>query len=202
MVGGKKSCLTYFVIVGVLVLFLSYPTIKEIYNQLAALDAGVKMAWPKLEDQLQRRMDLIPNYMEIMKSHAPQEQEVFGVVTQLHVRVAVTMLRSNKIALNNDLAAALNRLGVVTDRYPDLMADQTFILLQDELADIKARITEECTRYNEAVREYNACREGFPADIVAPFSGFGKAFPLETPGKVQGLKKASSEPYPPSSGDQ
>jgi hypothetical protein len=112
------------------------------------------------------------------------------------------MLRSNKIALNNDLTAALDRLGVVTERYPELMGDQTFIRLRDELDNIEVRITEECTRYNGAVRQYNACREGFHVDIVAPFSGFSKAFSLETSGKVQGLEKASSEPYPPSSGDQ
>jgi LemA protein len=201
MAGGKKGCLIILAIVGCLAL-LSYPAFKETYNQLSTLDEEVKTAWAQLESQLQRRMDLIPNYVETIKSYAPHEQEVLGVVTQLHVKAAVTLTRFNKIAVNNDLTAALDRLRVVTKRYPDLMADQTFIRLQDELAGIEAHIAEECMAYNEAVRAYNTYREGFPADIVAPFFGFGKAFPLEAPGKAQGLERASSEPPLPSSGIQ
>jgi LemA protein len=201
MAGGKKGCFLVLVIIVVAGLFLLYPSIQRTRSQLLALDERVKAAWAQLENHLQSRMDLIPNYVETVKAYAPHEQEVFGAVTQLHVKAAVTMIRSNKVAVNNDLTAALDRLRVVTERYPDLMADQTFIRLRDELTGIEARIAEKCIRYNEAVREYNAYREGFPADIVAPFSGFGKAFPLETPGKTQGIQRSGPESSPPVSSD-
>jgi LemA protein len=201
MGGGKKGCLICFVIAGVLAL-LAYPAVRGTYNQLRTLDAEVQTTWAHLESQLQRRMDLIPNYVETVKSYAPQEQAIYGAVTQLHVKAAVTMLRSNKIAVNNELTAALDHVRVATERYPDLKADQTFVRLQDELADIENRIAEECIQYNGAVEEYNAYREGFPAYIVAPLSGFGKAFPLEAPGMAQDLPRSGSEPSPPASSDR
>lgn len=189
------------VIAGVLAL-LAYPSIRGTYNQLRALDAEVQATWAHLESQLQHRMDIIPNYVETIKSYAPQEQAVYGAVTQLHVKAAVTMLRPNKIAVNNELTAALEHLRVATERYPDLKADQTFVRLQDELADIENRIAKECIKYNGAVEQYNAYREGFPADIVATFSGLGKAFPLEAPGTAQDLPRSGSEPSPPASSDR
>ena len=200
MAGGKKGCLIIFVIVGALILLL-YPSIKRTRDQLMTLDRGIKAAWTTLEGLLQRRMDLVPNYIETVKSHAPHEQEVFGAVTKAHLKAATALMRPNKIAANNDLTIALDQLQVVTERYPDLKADQNFIRLKDELAGIENSIADECRRYNEAIKEYNAYRQGFPADIVAALSGFGKAFPLETPGKAQGLQRSGPEPSPPSSSD-
>jgi LemA protein len=201
MAGGKKGCLIFFIVVAAVIL-LSYPSIKKTHDQLKTLDDGIKASWTKLEGLLQRRMDLVPNYLETVKLHAPHEQEVFGAVTRAHLKATMALLRPNKIAANNDLTAALVQLRTVAERYPELKTDQTFIGLQDQLAGIETRIAEECTVYNEAVGEYNAYREEFPADIVAPFSGFGKAFPLELPGTAQGLEKSNAEPAPPASGNQ
>jgi LemA protein len=201
MTGGKKGCLLCFVIVGVLILLL-YPSVKSTRDQLVTLDQGIKASWTKLEGLLQRRMDLVPNYLETIKSHAPHEQELFGAVTRAHLKAATALSRPNKIAANNDLTIALDQLQAVTERYPDVKADQNFIRLQDELASIENGIADECMQYNEAVKVYNAYREGFPADIVAALSGFGKAFPLETPGNAQGLSGSGSEPSPSSSSDR
>jgi LemA protein len=200
MAGGKKGCLIIFVIVGALILLL-YPSIKRTRDQLMTLDRGIKAAWTTLEGLLQRRMDLVPNYIETVKSHAPHEQEIFGAVTKAHLKAATALMRPNKIAANNNLTIALDQLQAVTERYPDVKADENFIRLRDELAGIENSIADECVRYNEAIKEYNAYRRGFPADIVAALSGFGKAFPLETPGKTQGMQRSGPESSPPVSSD-
>jgi LemA protein len=200
MAGGKRGCLLFFVIIGVLLLLL-YPSAKRTHDQLKTLDQRIKAAWTKLEGLLQLRLDLVPNYLETVKAYAPHEQEVFGAVTTAHLKAATALLRPNKIAANNALTIALQQLQAVAERYPDLRTDQSFIRLRDELAGIENGIAEECLQYNEAVKEYNAYREGFPADIIATLSGFGKAFPLETPGKAQDQQRSDSEPSPPASSD-
>jgi LemA protein len=200
MSGGKKGCLICFIIIGAVILLL-YPSVKRTHDQLNTLDQGIKVAWTTLEGLLQRRLDLVPNYLETIKAYAPHEQDVFGAVTKAHLKAATALSRPNKIVANNDLTIALGRLRVLTDGYPDLKADQNFIRLQDELAGTENGIADECLIYNEAIKEYNAYRQKFPADIVAALSGFGRAFPLEIPGGAQGQQGSGSEPSLPSSSD-
>lgn len=198
MARGKKGCLLVLVIIVVGGLLLLYPSIQETRSQLLALDGQVKAAWVVVETQLQIRMDLIPNYVETVKAYAPHEQEFYGAVTQLHVKAAVTLLRPRKIAINNELSAALERLSAVADRYPDLKGDQTFIALQAKLTDSKIRIAEARARYNEAATEYNTYRQGSLAVIVATLSGFPEA-PLyegEVPGASLVRQGPSAEPQP------
>jgi len=180
MGGGKKGCLTIVVIVGVLILLL-YPSVKKTRSQLVALDEEIKTAWSHMDETFQRRVDLIPNYVETVKSYAPHEQEVFGAVTRWQLKVATRMTLPAKIAANNDLTTALDELFVVAEQYPNLKADQTFINLQEKLADTENRIAEERMRYNEAVREYNAYSQRFPTVLVAAMFGFTKAPLLEAP---------------------
>jgi LemA protein len=180
MAGGKKGCLIIFVIVCVLVLLL-YPSIMRTRGQLISLQEEVTAAWSQMDETFQRRVDLIPNYVQTVKEYAPHEQEVFGTVTQLQLRVATKMTLPAKIAANNELTAALDRLRLVAERYPDLEADQTFISLTAELGETENRIAEGRTRYNDAVREYNASIQGFPAIFVATMFGFTKIPLLEPP---------------------
>jgi LemA protein len=201
MAAGKKGCLICFVIVGAAIL-LSYPSVTKTHDQLKTLDEGIKTSWTKLEGLLQRRMDLVPNYLETVKLHAPHEQEVFGAVTRAHLKAATALLRPNKIAANNDLTIALDQLLAVAERYPDVKSDQSFIRLRYELAAIESGIAAECLQYNEAVKAYNTYRQEFPADIVAALSGFGKAFPLDVPGKAQAPPGSGSEPSPPAASDR
>jgi len=180
MTGGKTGCLIIVVIVGVLILLL-YPSVQKTRSQLISLHEEVTSAWSYMDETFQRRVDLIPNLVETVKSYAPHEQEVFGAVTRLQLKVATRMTLPAKIAANNDLTAALDQLLAAAERYPDLKADQTFILLQEKLADTENRIAEGRTRYNDAVREYNASVQGFPANIVAAVFGFTKIPLLEAP---------------------
>lgn len=169
-----------FVIVGVVILLL-YPAVKKTRSQLMALDKEIKTAWAQMEQQHQHWLDLVPNYVETVKSYAPHEQEVLGAVTRAHTKAALAVIMSYKIKASNELIAALDQLLVLAERYPDLKADPTFINLQEKLADTENRIAEERMRYNEAVREYNAYSQRFPIVLVAAMFGFTKAPLLEAP---------------------
>lgn len=124
------------IVVGILVLIVMVPFLylKGTYNSLVTMDEGVKAAWAQVENQLQRRYDLIPNYVETVKGYAAHEKELFIKVTEARSRVAGANTINNKIQANNELSSALSRLLVVVERYPDLKANTNFIRLQDELA--------------------------------------------------------------------
>jgi LemA protein len=177
---GTKVFLIILAIVVVLVLIF-YSSIKGTYNKMVTLDEGVKTAWAQVENQLQRRMDLIPNYVETVKGYARHEREVFIEVTNARAKVAGSVTSSQQIEANTELTAALSRLLLVVERYPDLKANQNFIRLQDELAGTENRIAVERMRYNEAVREYNVYIRRFPTVILANIFGFSRAPLFEAP---------------------
>jgi LemA protein len=173
---GTKIALVVLAIIVVLGLIF-----YRNYNQMVTLDEGVKTAWAQVENQLQRRMDLIPNYVETVKGYAKHEREVFIEVTNARAKVAGSVTPSQKIAANTELTAALSRLLLVVERYPDLKANQNFIRLQDELAGTENRIAVERMRYNEAVRGYNVYIRKFPNNIAAGIFGFTRAPLFEAP---------------------
>ncbi|MCK4597879.1 LemA family protein [bacterium] len=152
-----------------------------IYNRLVGLDEGVKAAWAQVENQLQRRYDLIPNYVATVKGYAKHEREVFIQVTEARSRVGGAKTVPDKISANNDLSGALARLLVVVERYPDLKANQNFIRLQDELAGTENRIATERMRYNDQVKVYNQTIRRFPTNFIAGIFGFERAEFFEAP---------------------
>ena len=172
------------IIVGVVVLIIAfslYSLFKGSYNKFVSLDEGVKSAWAQVENQLQRRYDLIPNLVETVKGYAKQEKDVLIEVTNARARVGGAGSVPDKIAANNELSGALSRLLVVVERYPDLKSNQNFMRLQDELAGTENRIAVERRRYNEAVQSYNVAVRSFPANMVAGILGFHKAPFFEAP---------------------
>jgi LemA protein len=152
-----------------------------IYNRLVGLDESVNASWAQVENQLQRRYDLIPNYVETVKGFAKQEREVFIRVTEARAKVGGAGSVGEKIEANNELSAALSRLLVVVENYPQLKSDQNFIRLQDELAGTENRIATERRRYNEAVRIYNQSIRRFPTNVIAGLFGFQRAEFFEAP---------------------
>ncbi len=158
------------VILGILLII--FFSIKGTYNSLVRLDEGIKGAWAQVENQLQRRYDLIPNYVETVKGYARHEKEVFLGVTEARSKVGAATNIKDKIGANNELSSALSRLLLVVERYPDLKANQNFIRLQDELAGTENRISVERRRYNEAVKTYNIKIRSFPTNILAGMFGF------------------------------
>jgi len=136
-------------------------------NRLVDLEEQTKKTWANVENQLQRRMDLIPNLVETVKVYAAHENEVLTEVTKARAGVAGAGTQQEKIDANNQLTSALSRLLVVVEKYPDLKADRNFMALQDELAGTENRISVERTRYNEAVNAFNGTRRKIPYSFFA-----------------------------------
>jgi len=164
-----------------------YSGIKGTYNSFVTLDEGVKASWAQVENQLQRRFDLIPNLVETVKGFARQEKEVFIGVTEARAKVGGAKNIPDKIAANNQLTGALSRLLVTVERYPDIKSNQNFLRLQDELAGTENRIAVERRRYNETVRMYNVRIRTFPANIMAGMFGFAKADFFDVPESAQAV---------------
>jgi LemA protein len=136
-------------------------------NTLVGLEEQVKKSWADVDNQLQRRMDLIPNLVETVKGYAAHENEVLTNVTKARASVAGATTPQAQIETNNQLTSALARLMVVVEKYPDLKANQNFLALQDELAGTENRISVERRRYNEAVNKFNATRRKIPYSFFA-----------------------------------
>lgn len=181
---GKKILIGVAVI-AVLVIAV-YSIFAGNYNKFVQMDVGIKAAWSQVENQLQRRYDLIPNLVETVKGFAKQEKDVLVEVTNARSKVGGAGTVPEKIAANNQLSGALSRLMVVVERYPDLKSNQNFMKLQDELAGTENRIAVERMRYNDAVKIYNQAIRIFPANFVAGMFGFKEAafFQVEEAAKV------------------
>ena len=180
MTSGKRNLIIAIIVVLVLAGSL-YSFFKGTYNQFVTLDEAVKSSWAQVENQLQRRYDLIPNLVETDKGYAKQEQNVLVEVTNARARVGGATTVPDKITANNELSGALSRLLVVVERYPELKSNQNFLRLQDELAGTENRIAVERRRYNEAVQAYNVAIRSFPANLLAGMYGFAKAAFFEAP---------------------
>jgi LemA protein len=151
--------------------------VRATYNDMVQMHEQTKTAWAQVENQLQRRNDLIPNYVETVKGYAKQETTIFTEIANARARMAGARNPSETIAANNQLEGALARLLVVVENYPELKSSENFMRLQDELAGTENRIATERMRYNESVRAYNVRIRQFPSNLVASSFNF-EAMPL------------------------
>ena len=154
----------------------------SVYNRMISAEEGVKSAWSQVENQYQRRYDLIPNLVETVKGFAKQEREVLENVT--NARASVGQLKVTPEMLNDPqafakfqkaqdgLGSALSRLLVVTENYPTLRSNQNFLTLQAQLEGTENRIAVERRRFNEAVQSYNTMIRRFPASSIAGMGNF------------------------------
>lgn len=147
------------------------------YNRFVSQEEAVKSQWSQVENQLQRRNDLIPNLVETTKGFAQQERDVFQAIADSRAKLAGAQTTEQKIQAANEQSSALARLLVVVEAYPQLRSSETFARLMDELAGTENRIAVERMRYNERVQEYNTSRRSFPGNITAGIFGF-KEYPL------------------------
>lgn len=147
------------------------------YNRFVGQEEALKAQWAQVENQLQRRNDLIPNLVETTKGFAQQEKDVFNAIAESRAKLAGARTPEQTIAAANEQSSALARLLVVVENYPELKSSQTFARLMDELAGTENRISVERMRYNERVQEYNTARRQFPANVTAGLFGF-KEYPL------------------------
>ena len=158
------------VVVGVLALvailtLVLFPIIVK--NGLISKDESVNESWAQVDAQLQRRMDLIPNLVSTVKGYAKHEKEVFKSIADARSNLLSAKTPSQKANANSMLESSLGRLLAIAERYPDLKADKSFIRLQDELAGTENRITVARSRYNRAVKDYNASIRKFPGSMFA-----------------------------------
>jgi len=175
-------------VIGVIVLFLIifggwYVSTR---NTLVTLEEGIDAAWSEIDNQLQRRSDLIPNLVATVKGYAAQEKDVF-------IQIAGARSVGEKAQGYNMLDSALSRLLVVVERYPELKSNQNFIRLQDELAGTENRIAVARKRYNDSVRIFNTKIRRFPASFVAKRMGFEKRGYFEIEEKAREVPKVDFE---------
>src|ERR1041384_1927274 len=147
------------------------------YNTFVSKEEGIKAQWAQVENQLQRRNDLIPNLVETTKGIAQQEKDVFGQIADSRAKMAGAKTPDQQIQAANEQSSALARLLVVVENYPQLRSSESFQRLMDELEGTENRIAVERMRYNERVQEYNTSRRRFPSNITASLFGF-KEYPL------------------------
>ncbi len=183
----KRGTLIALVVLGLILIIAIglFSTVVGTRNRMVGLDEAVKTQWAQVENQLQRRYDLIPNLVETVKGFAQQEREVFIGVTEARAKVGGAGTIPEKIQANQELSSALSRLLLVVERYPDIKSNQNFMALQDELAGTENRIATERRRYNEQVRAYNTAIRLFPGNIIAGLFGFERAELFEAPEEAQ-----------------
>jgi len=155
------------------------------YNRMVAMRETIEAAWSQVENQLQRRNDLIPNLVEVTRGYATHERAVFERIADARARLLAGGSREDKIAAANEMSGALGRLLAIAEQYPDLKANQQFARLSDELAGTENRIAVERMRYNDAVREYNAYTKAFPTVLYAESLGFKPEKYFEAPPEAQ-----------------
>ena len=155
------------------------------YNTMVSMEEGVLSQWAQVENQYQRRLDLVPNLVATVKGFASHESEVFTQVAEARSQAGGVMQLSSDVLddpealakfqqAQNSLGGALQRLLSVTENYPQLQANQNFMALQDELEGTENRIATERMRFNETVQEYNKYIRKFPNNIIANMNGFEK----------------------------
>ncbi|MDP3980245.1 MAG: LemA family protein [Chlamydiota bacterium] len=147
-------------------------------NKVVTLHEDVNAAWAQVENQLQRRSDLIPNLVNTIKGYAAHEKEIFEHVADARSKLAGTIQAGkgleDKIQSANALSSALSRLLVVVERYPDLKANENFARLQDSLEGTENRLAVERKRYNDSVRIFNAHIRRIPGSFFAGMMGLSK----------------------------
>lgn len=169
------------------------------YNSLVSLDEGVRAAWSQVENQYQRRYDLIPNLVETVKGYAKQEKDVLIGVTEARasvgqLKVSPEILKDPKAfaqfqQAQDGLGAALSRLLVVVEKYPDLKSNENFRDLQAQLEGTENRIAVARMQFNEKVQSYNTTLRRFPASLIAGMTGFREAQYFQS---TAGAEKAPS----------
>lgn len=179
----KKSFKT-LIIIGIIVLVFVglYSTIKGYYNSFVTKDEGVQAAWSQVENQYQRRFDLIPNLIGSAKGYMEHEEGVFVSITEARASVGqmkVDIHDAEQFAQYQNaqagLTQALSKLLMVHEAYPELKADPLVAALMTDLGGTENRIATERMRYNETVKDFNIAIRVFPANLFAGLFGFEKA---------------------------
>jgi len=162
----------FLIALGVIVViaFMAFGWYQSGYNQMIGLNQQVKSSWAQVENQLQRRFDLIPNLVNTVKGYAAHEKGILEEVTRLRSQWGQARTSESvqqKVDAANQLTGALSRLLMVSENYPNLKADQSFLELQSQLEGTENRIAVERMRYNEAVQQFNTYQQSLFGSFFA-----------------------------------
>src|SRR6266536_3094463 len=161
------------------------------YNKFTTQEEAIKAQWAQVQNELQRRNDLIPNLVETVKGYAAHETGVFKDIADARARLLSAKSPEETIQAANAQTSALGRLLAVVENYPNLKADAQFNRLMDELAGTENRLAVARLRYNERVQEYNTSRRQFPANLTAKMFSF-KEYPFfQAPPDVKTVPKVN-----------
>ena len=161
------------------------------YNTFVSQEQAIKAQWAQVENQLQRRNDLIPNLVETTKGFAQHEESVYKDIADSRSKLLAAKSPEETIQAANQQTSALGRLLAVVENYPQLRANEQFNRLMDELSGTENRIATERMRYNERVQEYNTARRQFPGNVTAKMFGF-KDYPFfEAPPEAKEVPKVN-----------
>ena len=149
------------IVIALIILVIS------LYNGLVSSRIKVDNAWSQIDVQLQRRFDLIPNFVETVKGYASHESETFEKITELRTSWANAQTVTEKAELDNQLSGALKTIMAVSENYPDLKANQNFAQLAEELRNTENKISFSRQFYNDTVTIYNQKLLVFPSNIIA-----------------------------------
>lgn len=159
------------IVVGAILLILIFMGVGT-YNNLVGQRESVNTQSSNIDTQLQRRSDLIPNLVNTVKGYASHETEIMTAVSDARAKLAGATTMPEKATADSELSSALNRLIAVSENYPDLKANTTYIQLMDELAGTENRISVARQDYNKAAKSYNSSIKQFPNVIFANIFGF------------------------------
>jgi len=186
----RSSRLASATLVAVMALTLSGCS----YNRFVTQEEQIKAQWAQVENQLQRRNDLIPNLVETVRGTAKQEQDVYKAIADSRAKLAGARSPEETIQAANEQSSALARLLVVVENYPELKSNTSFNRLMDSLEGTENRIAVERMRYNETVQAYNTSRRQFPANVTAKMFGF-KEYPFfQAPPEAKKVPKVEFAP--------
>ncbi len=180
----KKGTIILLVVLAVIVVFAIsiFSWYTSTYNNLVTLNEGVTGSWSQVENQYQRRFDLIPNLVNTVKGVANFEKETYTAVTEARAKVGQVQINAGDLsnqamfqqfqAAQENLTSALSRLLVTVENYPQLKANENFLNLQTQLEGTENRISVERRKFNTTVQGYNTAIKKFPTNFVASMSGF------------------------------
>lgn len=178
---GKSKGIWITLGVIILLVVIGYSFFKGRYNTMVTQKESVKTAWRQVENQYQRRLDLIPNLVNTVKGYATHEQETLQGVVEARAKASSVNINPENLTeeslrqfqnAQSEVSSALSRLLVTVERYPDLKANQNFLELQAQLEGTENRIAVARQRYNEVAQEYNTYIRTFPTNIIAGMFGF------------------------------
>jgi len=178
----------------VLVSLAILPSAGCSYNTFVTQEEAIKAQWAQVENQLQRRNDLIPNLVETVKGYASHEEGVYKDIADSRSRLLAAKSPEETIQAANQQSSALGRLLAIVENYPQLRANEQFNRLMDELSGTENRIAVERMRYNERVQEYNTARRRFPANLTAAVFGFKEHPFFEAPPDARQVPKVNFRP--------